>query len=257
MMGRTHAASGWCAGLAVAPLIDAGGLGPAVTFASVTTGAALLPDIDHLEATISRALGPITRGVAWLVRGLSSAVYRATRTDRDGRGTGKHRYLTHTLCFSLLLGVLTAVLTAVGGPWAVGTVAVLAVLLAVKVLGWWVLAAATAGVLLVSVLGDLPQLLAGMELKLGIAITLGCIVHILGDWITEAPVPMLWPLKIQGRRWYPCNAPAAVRFEVNSPTEVKLVFPAFVVLGVLLVPGAFGLAVEAVTTLLDHTTTDN
>lgn len=118
MMGRTHALTGWCAGLALAPLVDLNTVAEAVVFAAATAGYALLPDLDHPSSRASRLLGPVTGLVSRALRAASSALYRATRGPRDERGSGTHRHMTHTLLWAGLLGVLVAVGTSAGGPCA-------------------------------------------------------------------------------------------------------------------------------------------
>ena len=66
MMGRTHALTGWCAGLALAPAVGAGSVHKAVIFAATTAGFALLPDLDHPGASASRLLGWLTGALSWL-----------------------------------------------------------------------------------------------------------------------------------------------------------------------------------------------
>src|SRR5690606_371388 len=167
MMGRTHALTGWCAGLVVAPLVDAAGAHQAVAFATVTSGFALLPDLDHPGASASRLLGPITKAVSWPPRKASAAPSaRSTGPpaddckgphrplshaslaigprDEDCKGT--HRHLSHAGVFAVLLGLLTAVGTEKGGPWAVAGVAIFALLLAEDALGDWLLPVAAAAV---------------------------------------------------------------------------------------------------------------
>src|SRR5690606_40666834 len=71
MMGRTHALTGWCAGLAVAPAVGITTLSQALVFAATTAGYALLPDLDHPGARASKLLGPVTGGLSWLLRNAS------------------------------------------------------------------------------------------------------------------------------------------------------------------------------------------
>src|SRR5438093_646260 len=100
MMGRTHALTGWCAGLALAPAIGAGTLHQAIAFAATTAGFALLPDLDHPGARASKLLGPITGVLCWLLRNASAVLYKLTKGPRDERGKGSHRHLSHTLLFA-------------------------------------------------------------------------------------------------------------------------------------------------------------
>jgi len=245
-MGRTHALTGWCGGLVAAPLVGVSDTASALVFAVATTGAALLPDLDHVNARATRLLGPITWCVSKTLRGLSRLAYNTTATSVDSRRNDPHRTLTHTFLFSLALGGVVAAVTAMTGIVGALVTAGLLLLLAVDSLGPWMLAAAVPGV--IGMLLD-PDALAQLPAGLGVAVALGCVVHILGDWVTEAPVPMLWPVPIVGRRWFPCNAPAFIRFRVDGPVESRVVFPAFSVLALLLVPGVFGLVVDAVASI--------
>lgn len=247
MMGRTHALTGWCGGLAVAPIVGADDFASTLVFAAVTTGAALLPDFDHPNARASRLLGPITRVVCAALRAVSRGAYRRTASGQDTNRKDPHRTLTHTFLFAFVLGGLVAALTALTGAVGVAVTAGLMVALAVDALGVWVLLAVVPGV--VAAVVD-PDSLNQLPVTLGAAVAVGCGVHILGDWVTEAPVPMLWPVPIRGRRWFPCNAPAFLRFRVDGPVEHLVVFPVFSVLAVLLVPGVLGTMVDVVEAVL-------
>lgn len=93
MMGRTHALTGAAAFTAAAiPTGRVVPLHPAeiVLGAVVTAGAAVLPDLDHPGAGVSRTFGPFTRAAARLV----------------GWVSGGHRNGTHSLA-----GVAVAALT--------------------------------------------------------------------------------------------------------------------------------------------------
>lgn len=135
MLGKTHAASGACAGLALAPWVGAHTLPAAVVVATVTAGAALLPDLDHPGARASRLLGPVTGVLSSLLRAASRWLYARTKGPRDERHRGEHRHLTHTLLFAVALGALVAAGSAAWGvPFIAGTL-VAGTLLAVDALG--------------------------------------------------------------------------------------------------------------------------
>src|ERR1044071_2880623 len=146
MMGRTHALTGWCAGLAVGPMVGADTIEQTMLFAVTTAGFALLPDLAHPHARASKLLGPFSRVLSWLLRHTSAALYKVTKGPRDEKRTGTHRHLSHTGLFAVGLGMLASAGTAAGGPYAVAAVAVLGLLLAEDALGDWMLLVSGAGV---------------------------------------------------------------------------------------------------------------
>lgn len=242
MMGKTHAATGVCAGLALAPWVGAHTLPAAVVVATVTAGAALLPDLDHPGARASRLLGPVTGLLSRLLRATSRWLYARTKGPRDERHNGEHRHLTHTLLFAVLLGTLVAVGSAAWGvPFIVGTL-VAGTLLAVDALGDWLLpvAAVAGGLWLLPSGGDSLGELAGTSGWLGIAVGVGCIAHDLGDACTLSGVPLLAPFPISGEVWYEIRLPRPFRLRTGSVVEKRWVFSFFAVLALLLLPGSWG-----------------
>lgn len=105
VMGRTHAASGAAVHLVVVPFLGSVGVPPdplsVLAGALAAAGAAMLPDLDHPQASISRSLGPVTYLMARAVAAVS----------------GGHRQATHSL-----LGLLVGVVVAVGLSWNGGIV---------------------------------------------------------------------------------------------------------------------------------------
>lgn len=87
MMGPAHSLSGAAAWLGVgAAAAAAGHTMPwpvLLVGALICAGAALAPDLDHKAATISRAFGPVSRGLCEIVDKLSYAVYKGTRKQGD------------------------------------------------------------------------------------------------------------------------------------------------------------------------------
>ncbi|MEV5962412.1 metal-dependent hydrolase [Kribbella sp. NPDC051952] len=246
MMGRSHAVSGWCAGLAVAPLIGLTSVAEMVPFAAATAGYALVPDLDHPGASASRLLGPVTRLVSGAVRTFSGVLYNLTKGPRDEDSTGKHRHATHTLAAAIGLGILAASLGD-RGKWAVLAVAVTGLLLAADALGDWIIFVALGGAAW-SVTGTaLPGTTAADAVQaglseiggwIGMAVGLGMFVHCLGDSLTRSGCPWLWPLPIRGETWYELRLPRLFRFSTNSWVERLLIVPALTVAAVLLLPGA-------------------
>ncbi|GHE99015.1 membrane protein [Amycolatopsis deserti] len=239
MMGSTHALTGWCAGLALAPAIGAGSVHQALAFAATTAGFALLPDLDHPHARASKLLGPITGVVCWLLRHTSAALYKVTKGPRDERGRGSHRHLSHTLLFAIGLGAATTYGTRAGGWYVVAGVVLFALLLAADALGDWLLLVAGGGVVWWALTASAAAELSQLTGWLGIAVAVGCFVHCLGDALTESGCPFLFPVPIAGETWYELRPPAFLRFRTGKGVEKFLVVPVFTVLAVLLVPGAW------------------
>ena len=234
-MGRTHALTGLCAGLALAPLLAAT-LAQAVLVAVVTAGYALLPDLDHPGARASRLLGPVTGALSRLLRAGSRWLYARTKGPRDERHRGEHRHATHTVAFAVVAGSLVAVGTWGAGPWvAAGTVA-LGISLAVDALGDWLLpVVGIAGIAWWGAAGGDPLgELAGIGSGLGIAVAAGCVTHCLGDAVTLSGCPFLWPLPIAGETWYELRPPRLLRFRTGGVVETRLVFPGFVAVAAVL-----------------------
>ena len=250
MMGPAHSLSGaaaWLVTGAVAAGLDHPMPWPVlVAGALVCSGAALAPDLDQKSATISRAFGPLSRALCGVIDKLSTVVYNATRGPLDRRRSGGHRTLTHTWPWALFIGTMFSTLAVLGGRWAVLGILFIHMVLAVEGLLWraarvssdvlvWLLGAATAWIL--AGVMDEPGngsnwLFTGQEyMWLGLPIVLGALVHCVGDALTISGAPLLWPLKVARRRWYPLGTPRFMRFRAGSWVEVKVLMPGFMVVG--------------------------
>lgn len=234
-MGRSHAASGAAAGLALAPTIGLDTLAEAVPFAVLLAGYALVPDLDAHGALCSRLLGPVTGGISRLLTWLSKRLYVVScgPGDRHGPVHGGHRHLTHSGLFCLLLG-LAAWLSSLASPWVVAAWAGFGLLAAASALGDLAALAALAGlvglVVPVATAHTAPAaVLADMRPWLGLAVGLGCLTHLAGDMLTITGVPLLWPLAIRGQRWRALHLlPAGLRLHTGH--HPHLTFGVFIAL---------------------------
>ncbi|KIF66415.1 membrane protein [Streptomyces sp. AcH 505] len=252
MMGPAHSLSGAAAWLGVGAAAAAAGHSmpwPVLAVgALICAGAALAPDLDHKAATISRAFGPISRGLCEIVDRMSTAVYKATRKKGDPRRNGGHRTLTHTWLWAVLVGAGASGLAIVGGRWAVLFILFVHMVLAVEGLLWraarmssdvlvWLLGATSAW-MLADILDEPGNgahwLFTGVGHEyvwLGLPIILGALVHDIGDAITVSGCPILWPIPLGRKRWYPIGPPKFIRFRAGAWVEIKVLMPAFMVLG--------------------------
>lgn len=228
MMGGTHASVSALAGVAVGA-VAGGGLVELVWCAAVGAGAGLLPDLDHPEATATRSQGPASRALSRGVRALSSWTWRATRTPRDDGGhkdgSGSHRHLTHTVPACAAVGVVCG--AAAAHPAGAAVVVWLLVSLGLRGLGQcltgrdraalssWL--TVSLGALLITgvVVGVAPP----HPVLLGAVVGVGAWVHVLGDWLTSAGVPLAWPLRVRGKRWWAFRSPLAFNADADSWQE--------------------------------------
>lgn len=228
MLAGSHAATGALAGVTVGAAAG-GGLVELVWCAAVGAGAGLLPDLDHPGSTATRSQGPASRAVSRGVRALSSWTWRATRSPRDDGGyrdgTGTHRHLTHTAPACVLTGFTAAVLSV--HVYGAAVVLWLLVSLGLRGLGQcltgrdrealssWL--TVSLGALLITgvVVGVAPP----HPVLLGLVVAAGAWVHVLGDWLTSAGVPLAWPLRVRGKRWWMYRSPLAFNADADSWQE--------------------------------------
>ncbi|MFW6640857.1 metal-dependent hydrolase [Nocardiopsis algeriensis] len=251
MMGTSHAATGVLAGSAVGVLCDAGLL-VTLMCAAIGAGAALLPDLDEPGSTVGRSLGRVTELVSTGLRDLSRRVYLRTATEWEAADPkdGGHRHLTHTVPACLVFGLVAAALAFVplGAALLVFAMSALGLGTVARSLRRWstrrkrkrvallIAAAFGAGMLLAGDSGPAPWLV-------GLTVSTGALTHVLGDWLTRSGVPLAWPFRVRGKRWWMFSSPLAFHTG-KSPVETGirvgalLCSPVVMVLGVPLPPVA-------------------
>jgi membrane-bound metal-dependent hydrolase YbcI (DUF457 family) len=255
VLAVSHATSGAAFGLAVAGFAPrvadvAPSPGSVLTFAAVCAGAALLPDLDHPSSTATRRFSVFSWLACHAVRPLSAVIFDLTRGRRD-HGKGTHRGLTHTAVGAVLLGLAVNLASAAWGEPVLLATLFVCIALAIKGLDALVpgppslvIAAGLAYAVQVWVPGGTT----GTAGWLGTAVTLGMLVHSVGDAVTESGAPLLWPVPIRGRTWYPVGGPRVTRFRTGGAVESWIVAPALtvgtLVLVVLVVPGVLPVFLE-------------
>lgn len=181
MLGKGHlllGAAGWLAvGAPAAELLgyelDAAELAAG---AVVGSGAAMLPDLDHPQATVSRSLGPLTAVPAAVL----------------GNLTGGHRQGTHSLLFAALAALACALALALtSGPWVALGICFFFASLVVCTLteADGAVCAVLSALVAATLITVAPQ-----QEWIWLAVGGGCLLHMLGDVLTPGGVPPLWPL---------------------------------------------------------------
>jgi membrane-bound metal-dependent hydrolase YbcI (DUF457 family) len=191
MLGQSHAISGALGWFAIAPAVSAAVGTPLsgselVIGGLVTAGAALLPDLDHPQATVSHFLGPVSVAVSRVVNTLA----------------GGHRQATHSLLFAGLVGAATSAAGAAFGRDAVLVLLFFMAGLALRGLGIapprknavaaGIAVACEAAVIVWAADRWLPP---GVWWWLPGAMVLGCLLHVTGDCCTPERCPIFWPSK--------------------------------------------------------------
>lgn len=266
MMGPSHALSGaavWLAGSWALDYVDQYQQTPLeiAVGTAVCAGAALLPDLDQSGrvtsgkggATVANTFGRVSLFVAEAIEKVSLVVYSLTRMRHDPKRNNGHRTLTHTLPFAVGVGVLTTWACVAGGKWAV--MGILFVMLGLALRGMFHTWAAKAGWVLITILssgaayGAYLYLPAGRGYPmLGVAVGVGCLVHLLGDVITSAGVPILWPIPTGRRMWRMIGVPNTVAVSVGGRIERFLLRGVFAVVSFA---AALGLVAPAIVTKFD------
>lgn len=196
MNGRTHAAIG--AASMTGAALSGVPIAQCAVMTVIASGFALGPDIDHPGSTISKSMPNVVHRIA---HGLSRMARTATSTGGDRSHFAwkasrnhdpEHRTLTHTV-------IAGAVVTAAATGAALLP---LGVLILTVLSAWWcrrlfkgLLPFLAVGIVIASLVPVSPELVAW-------AAGSGWLSHIVADGCTKSGVPMLWPVKIKGKRWY-------------------------------------------------------
>lgn len=214
MMGHTHAATGaaaWVAACATAAVLGhQPGPYEVIVGTPLAAFGAILPDIDCPQSSLAYSLGWPTRFLARRVAGFGRWLHAATRTRLDPPDEDGHRTITHTTLFPILMLAAFGVLGQHGGPWPMAVTA-FAAATAMRALKLPCRYPVTAAVTAAGWMWPAPS-----GWWLGYAVGVGCLVHNLGDRMTNTGVPLGFPLTIRGRRWYKFKAMRWIRFETGK-----------------------------------------
>jgi membrane-bound metal-dependent hydrolase YbcI (DUF457 family) len=261
MMGPSHALSGaavWLAGSWALHQFDYYHQTPlqVAVGTAVCAGGALLPDLDMSGrvtsgkggATVANTFGGLSLFLAELVEKFSLFVYSATRGKRDPDRDNGHRTLTHTLPFTVVIGWLTTWACWQGGKWAV--IGILFFTLGLALRGLFHKWAERAGWVIITILSGAAAYGTFLYLPadrgypmLGVAVGVGCFVHLMGDLITSAGVPILWPIPTGRRMWRMIGVPNAVAVSVGGKMETIVLRGVFTIVSLAATVGLVGPAI--------------
>lgn len=260
MMGKSHAMSASAVALGTAAIgigpIDAGTTSLAVValYTAVMVGGSLWPDWDSNSSTVVRSFGIFGRAIYQFVNAIGLLIYNITKTKRDKPKEGGHRTFFHTPVAAILTGFVISGLSSLPGTmpifgknYTTGQVFSLIIMWLFMYVGLTGIfeksikkARKKFGIYSLMLISLIATFLVGRFMPenenywwLGIAAVLGIFIHQLGDMITKMGLPMLWPLKIRGKRWYDVSLPSFMRIEAGGAFENTFLFPLFLFLTIL------------------------
>jgi membrane-bound metal-dependent hydrolase YbcI (DUF457 family) len=234
--------------------------------AAVCAGGALIPDIDcpgsisiKDGSTVVRAFGVLGEVVGKAMNGLSLLVFNLVKTRRDTDRHSGHRLFTHTAVFAVGLGMLTSLAASLPGTfdaggktYSAGTAMSLLIMwtcLHLSLFGLfekWTqeqrknfslvgVMVISAALTLVTASALPPDAAGGKFWWLGLAVGGGAVVHCLGDALTRAGVPFVWPIPIGGRCWGEIQLPPFLAFRAGGRFEYAVLLPVLTLLTLWLV----------------------
>ncbi len=75
---------------------------------------------------------------------------------------------------------------------------------------------------------------------LGVAVGVGCFVHLMGDIITSAGVPIMWPIPVRRRMWRMIGVPNGIAVSVGGKVETILLRGTFMLVSLAAVAALAG-----------------
>lgn len=267
LMGPTHALSAMALTFLVAWLFPKfffeGMLGSYsyVVFISaviIIVGAALMPDLDAVQSTSINTLGPIGKVLSSVMRGFSSIVQSTINAKADEGNRDPHRGFWHTIISGLMIGFLVVYITKIDTKiFSVGekeiTVAKFIVVFIIYISTQLFMASllkkfykktknSLTGTLAMNIVSVVVAvfLLAMLPSELnynwvGIAVAFGWILHLLGDSMTVAGVPLFFPFKYKGKRWWNYRLPFAIK--AGGFIEMSILIPIFLLIAIISLVG--------------------
>lgn len=219
----------------------------------VIYGASRLPDWDNTTSSVISSLGVLGRLLSMMTRSISVLVFNMTKTKYDKPEANPHRGFFHTAVSAILLFILILSTSSIetninlfGKDYTIGslvTIFWLFICVQVSIAGLFKKAFKKnkdKGVLgrilnvIISLIVSIFLITLGMEEAtnfkwLAFAVSFGYLAHILGDTLTVAGAPLLFPFKIRGKRWYDIRF---LKIKAGGDVEKYILTPAFAIVAI-------------------------
>lgn len=209
-------------------------------------GASLMPDLDATKSTSINVLGIVGSALSKAMRGFSAVIQNTIKGPYD-KSSDPHRGFWHTFLSAFLVGSFVSGLASVN--LEVFTIADKAITIANLIVMF--LLYISIQLSLVSLFKPMYEKNKNKIGKLGVnlfallasallvyllpanvnyywiggAVTFGWISHLLGDMMTVSGVPILFPLKFKGKRWWNFRLPLGIK--AGGFIEKTILIPLF------------------------------
>lgn len=258
LMGPTHALSAvafallftWLASdLMFGKILGTSDIAVFISAMMIIVGASLMPDLDATNSTSINVLGIVGTVLSKAMRGFSAIIQNIIKGPYD-KSSDPHRGFWHTLVSAFLVGALFSALTSINielfvikdTPITIATFIVMFLLYISIQLSLVSLfkplyykkkskigkLGAAVGAIVISFI--LVYLLPSNinYYWVGGAVTFGWIAHLLGDMMTVSGVPILFPLKFKGKRWWDFRLPLGIK--AGGFIEKAILIPIFIII---------------------------
>lgn len=230
-----------------------------ITATIIIVGAALMPDLDAVQSTSINTLGIVGTMLSKSMRAFSSIIQSTFRSSSDSPSPDPHRGFWHTFISAFIAGLITMGLTSI--DYVIFSISSIDITVAVFIVVFIVyisiqlfmaslfksfykkskgnpisniVVKVISLALAIMLITFLPKDLSYNWV--GAAVTFGWIAHLFGDMMTVAGVPVLWPLKFKGKRWWNFSFPLGIR--AGGWIEMSILMPLF---GIIIIVSAIAI----------------
>lgn len=213
----------------------------------IIVGASLMPDFDAVNSTVINVLGIVGTILSKSMRGFSKIVQSTIKGPYDNSGD-PHRGFWHTIVSAVFIGFIISLLTNIniklfeisGTKF---TVASLVIMFIIYISIQLVLASlfkplyrkqknnlsTKVGIAIISTIFSVYLVVFLPENInynwVGLLVTFGWILHLLGDMLTVSGVPIFFPLQKKGKKWWNYRFPLGIK--AGGFVEKALLIPIF------------------------------
>lgn len=217
----------------------------------IIVGAALMPDLDAVKSTSISTLGVVGSALSTVMRGFSKIIQSTIRSKTDAPDPDPHRGFWHTILSAFLVGSFVVALTSIKTTlFKVGdvnvTLAIFVIIFIIFISIQLLIASLFKSLhkkskasliakisirlgsllLALTLVAFLPK---GLDYKwVGAVVTFGWIAHLIGDMMTVAGVPVLFPLKFKGKHWWNFRFPLGIK--AGGWIEMSILMPLFAII---------------------------